>query len=207
MPIIILHGLYMHSIVMHPLRQQLTKLGYQAIALSYNTLSINEEKLFLQIDAALDCKQSNVLVGHSLGGLMIKRYLASRHPNTQHISHVITIGSPLQGASIVSKIEQLGLGMILGNATEYGLKKHHDSWHFPQKLGSIAGTLPIGMRTLLMGNQKESDGTVTVEETKIAGMTDHLETRTTHTSMLYNHYIAKQIDHFIRYDQFEHEKT
>lgn len=204
MQVIILHGLYMHSIVMHPLRQQLSKMGYQTTTISYNTVAINEEKLFHQIDSALSKDHTHVLVGHSLGGLMIKRYLASRQPDARLISHVVTIGSPLQGASIVSRIEQLGLGIILGNAVEHGLKKHQDKWNYPQKLGSIAGSVPIGMRTLLMGNHSESDGTVTVEETKIEGMTDHITTRTTHTSMLYNQYIAQQIDYFIRYDEFRH---
>lgn len=202
MKIIILHGLYMHGVVMQPLSQRLTKLGYRTEVLSYNSVAIDEGKVFRAIDAALDRRQPNILVGHSLGGLMIKHYLASRQPSAQQISHVLAIGSPLQGASIVGKIQQLGLGALLGNSASYGLQAHEDKWRFPQKLGSIAGTVPIGMRRLLMGNEPLSDGTVTVEETKIDGMTDHIETRTTHTSMIYNDYIARQIDHFIRSDTF-----
>ncbi|MEP8023993.1 triacylglycerol lipase, partial [Vibrio parahaemolyticus] len=95
MKIIILHGLYMHGLVMQPLSQKLRKLGYETQVLSYNTVAIDESSLFDSIDHSLNPLTANVLVGHSLGGLMIKRYLANRKPTTSLISHVVAIGSPL----------------------------------------------------------------------------------------------------------------
>ncbi|BBM67050.1 triacylglycerol lipase [Vibrio alfacsensis] len=203
MRIIILHGLYMHGLVMQPLSQKLKKLGYETRVISYNTVSIHEPSLFDSIDQALNPLTANVLVGHSLGGLMIKRYLASRQPTTSLVSHVIAIGSPLKGASIVSRIQDLGLGAILGNSPYHGLNKHEDVWRFPQKLGSIAGTMAIGARPILMHRDHTlSDGTVTVEETRLDGMQDHIETKQTHTSLIYNTFVPAQIDHFIRTDRF-----
>ncbi|MCG6284795.1 triacylglycerol lipase, partial [Vibrio diabolicus] len=167
MKIIILHGLYMHGLVMQPLSQKLRKIGYETQVLSYNTVAIDESSLFDSIDHSLNPLTANVLVGHSLGGLMIKRYLANRQPSTSLISHVVAIGSPLKGASIVGRIQDLGLGAILGNSPHHGLNRHDDAWDFPQKLGSIAGTMPIGARPLLIRNDNTmSDGTVTVEETR-----------------------------------------
>lgn len=76
---------------------------------------------------------------------------------------------------------------MLGNSPKHGLNMHEDVWDFPQKLGSIAGTIPLGARPfLLMDTQTMSDGTVTVEETKISGMTDHVLTKNSHTSMIYS---------------------
>ncbi len=187
---------------MLPLSQRMEKMGYQTEVISYNTVSIDEHKVFPAIDQALDPNQVNVLVGHSLGGVVIKRYLASRKPDATTISHVVAIGSPINGASIVGKIQQMGLGVLLGNSAEFGLNKHHDTWAFPQKLGSLAGTIPVGVRSILMGRETHSDGTVTVDETKITGMTDHHKVRNTHTSMIYSSSVAEQIDHFIRYDRF-----
>lgn len=46
MKIVILHGLYMHGLVMQPLAQRLNKLGYQTEVISYNTLAIDDEKYF-----------------------------------------------------------------------------------------------------------------------------------------------------------------
>ncbi|WP_029842799.1 cob(I)alamin adenolsyltransferase/cobinamide ATP-dependent adenolsyltransferase [Vibrio parahaemolyticus] len=203
MKIIILHGLYMHGLVMQPLSQKLRKLGYETQVISYNTVAIDESSLFDSIDHSLNPLTANVLVGHSLGGLMIKRYLANRKPTTSLISHVVAIGSPLKGASIVGRIQDLGLGAILGNSPHHGLNKHDDAWAFPQKLGSIAGTVPIGARPLLIRNDNTmSDGTVTVEETRLDGMQDHIEVKHTHTSLIYNTFVPQQIDHFIRTDYF-----
>ncbi|HHF2969525.1 TPA: triacylglycerol lipase [Vibrio diabolicus] len=203
MKIIILHGLYMHGLVMQPLSQKLRKLGYETQVLSYNTVAIDESSLFDSIDHSLNPVTTNVLVGHSLGGLMIKRYLANRKPSANLISHVVAIGSPLKGASIVGRIQDLGLGAILGNSPHHGLNKHDDAWGFPQKLGSIAGTMPIGARPLLIRNDNTmSDGTVTVEETRLDGMQDHIEVKQTHTSLIYNTFVPQQIDHFIRTDYF-----
>ncbi|HGS5725683.1 cobinamide adenolsyltransferase [Vibrio parahaemolyticus] len=203
MKIIILHGLYMHGLVMQPLSQKLRKLGYETQVISYNTVAIDESSLFDSIDHSLNPLTANVLVGHSLGGLMVKRYLANRKPTTSLISHVVAIGSPLKGASIVGRIQDLGLGAILGNSPHHGLNKHDDAWAFPQKLGSIAGTVPIGARSLLIRNDNTmSDGTVTVEETRLDGMQDHIEVKQTHTSLIYNTFVPQQIDHFIRTDYF-----
>ncbi|MBE3821928.1 triacylglycerol lipase [Vibrio parahaemolyticus] len=203
MKIIILHGLYMHGLVMQPLSQKLRKLGYETQVISYNTVAIDESSLFDSIDHSLNPLTANVLVGHSLGGLMIKRYLANRKLTTSLISHVVAIGSPLKGASIVGRIQDLGLGAILGNSPHHGLNKHDDAWAFPQKLGSIAGTVPIGARPLLIRNDNTmSDGTVTVEETRLDGMQDHIEVKQTHTSLIYNTFVPQQIDHFIRTDYF-----
>ncbi|RZR16848.1 triacylglycerol lipase [Vibrio vulnificus] len=208
MKIIMLHGLYMHGLVMQPLSLRLKKLGYQTQTLTYNTVNIDEEKVFQSIDKALSTTTGNVLVGHSLGGLMIKHYLASRRPALQQISHVVAIGSPLKGASIVTKIQELGLGAMLGNSPKHGLNMHEDIWDFPQKLGSIAGTIPLGARPfLLMDTQTMSDGTVTVEETKISGMTDQVLTKNSHTSMIYSRYIPDQIDHFILHSHFRQTES
>ncbi|ENM5893160.1 triacylglycerol lipase [Vibrio mimicus] len=206
MKIVILHGLYMHGLVMQPLAQRLNKLGYQTQVISYNTIAIDDEKVFQAIDQALSPRQVNVLVGHSLGGLMIKRYLRSRRPPLSLISHVVALGSPLKGASIVGKIQQMGFGAILGNAPLYGLELHQDTWELPQLLGSIAGTLPLGFRPILLGGSRLCDGTVTVAETQISGMADHLQLRQSHTGLVYSHKVAHQIDHFIRHGKFHHKK-
>lgn len=205
MKIIILHGLYMHGMVMQPLSQKLKKLGYQTQVITYNSVAINPNRLFNKIDHALSQNSNNVLVGHSLGGLIIKQYLESRKHTEERVSHVVTLGAPMQGASIVTRIQDLGIGTILGNSLHFGLREHRSRWNCPQKLGCIAGTLPIGARAFfLMDRRKPSDGTVTVEETTINGMTDHISTPSSHTSLIYSSFVPKQIHHFIQHDTFLH---
>ncbi|EGU43407.1 acetyltransferase/hydrolase [Vibrio ichthyoenteri ATCC 700023] len=193
----------MHAIVMQPLSRKLRELGFDTQTITYNSIAIDQDSIFEKIDGALSSDMTNLLVGHSLGGLVIKHYLASRRPSTEIISHIVTIGTPIKGASIVERIKQLGFSSILGNAPQHGLNLHDDRWEFPQKLGCIAGTLPLGARTLLMmDNSIQSDGTVTVDETKIDGMTDHIQTPRSHTSLIYSAFVPKQIQHFSQHDMF-----
>lgn len=204
MKVIILHGLYMHGMVMQPLGHKLRKYGYRTKILSYNSVAINEQRLFSLLDKTLSDSMPNILVGHSLGGLLIKRYLEDRQLPTSKVSHVVTIGSPLKGASIVTRIQELGMSAILGNSPDFGLRQHESAWALPQKLGSIAGTLPLGVRSLLlMDNRMMSDGTVTVEETRLEGMADHVEIKSSHTSLIYSALVPNQIHHFIQNSHFQ----
>ncbi|MGR5165588.1 alpha/beta fold hydrolase [Vibrio astriarenae] len=204
MNVVILHGLYMHGIVMQPLATNLEKHGYKTRIITYNSVAIDTQRIFKRIDRALDENGPNVLVGHSLGGLMIQRYLEDRQHGTDRVSHVVTIGSPLQGASIVSVIEEMGMGAFLGNSPQHGLAIQDNRWNLPQPLGSIAGNFDVGARRLLLGEMEASDGTVTVEETRIEGMTDHIITHFSHTALIYSQVVPNQIDHFIQNNQFQH---
>ncbi len=207
MKVVILHGLFMHGMVMQPLSHKLRNLGYKTKVLTYNSVAIDEQRIFSMIDNALSNSMPNILVGHSLGGLVIKHYLQSRQPNIQTISHAVVIGSPIKGASIVTRLQELKMDAILGNSPSFGLNQHEGKWNFKQKLGSIAGTLPLGVRPLLLMDSKSiSDGTVTIEETKIEGMTDHIGIKSSHTSLIYSSQVPQQIDHFVRNDHFLHIK-
>lgn len=207
MNIVLLHGLYMNALVMQPLKLKLEKLGYSAHVLNFSTVTIDTDLLFKSIDDALSSDQPNALIGHSLGGLIIQKYLAARQPSPQVISHVVTIGSPMQGAAIVRAIDEMGMSGILGDAKEFGLEPHDNQWQFPQKLGCIAGNMAWGVMPLLLGFDISSDGTVTVAETQIPGMTDHIETNNTHLTLLYSGEVAEQIDHFLSNDKFSIKKA
>ncbi|HHF0555878.1 esterase/lipase family protein [Vibrio parahaemolyticus] len=197
MKAVILHGLYMHGIVMMPLAKRLHGYGFDTEVLSYNSVSISEKSLFESIDKSLDPYGQNILIGHSLGGILIKRYLASRKPSIDTISHVVALGSPINGSSIARKLSDVGASLVLGNAIEHGLIEDDTQWHFPQKLFSIAGRLPIGIRPILIRDGEESDGTVTVNETKIDGMFKHQVIDSSHTSIIYSKLTAELIKKFV----------
>jgi hypothetical protein len=46
------------------------------------------------------------------------------------------------------------------------------------------------------------DGTVTVAETRVAGVVDHLEVRTSHTGLIYSRVVAQQAAAFLREGRF-----
>ncbi|MBY6188147.1 hypothetical protein KUV89_16130 [Marinobacter hydrocarbonoclasticus] len=201
--VILLHGLYMHELVMWPLARRLNRLGWQTECLSYNSLNIDTDALFDRIDSARPDGPA-YLVGHSLGGVLLHRYVDAR-PLPEH-SRVVTLGSPLQGALLADRLASWHLGGVIGNAGHNGLfSSGHRRWRSPVALGSLAGNAGFGFGQLLGGMpaDTEHDGTVLVPETRLEGMADHRILPVTHTSMLLSEAVAAQTDRFLRQGRFD----
>ncbi len=201
MKIMLLHGLFMHRLIMTPMAKRLQKLGWQVENLSYPSTRTDRRRLFKIFDQLIG-DGPVLMVGHSLGGLVIKDYLKTHQVPLSKVPMVITLGTPHQGAKIAKDLEKLNIQKMLGSSLQFGLlpKDFESAWHLPQQLISIAGNIKLGARPLLdrvwREEVEESDGTVSIAETKIAGMSEHIIVRHTHTSMLYSRDVVKLINQF-----------
>ncbi len=201
MKIILLHGLFMHSLIMSPLAKRLTKLGWQVENLSYPSTKTDKRHLFKKLDDVVEHGPA-LMVGHSLGGLVIKEYLLTHQVSVEKVPMVITLGTPHQGSRIVEELQKINLHTLLGTSIDFGLipTEFEQEWPLPQKLISIAGKLKIGARPLLERVMRdditESDGTVSVAETEIPGMSKHIVINHSHTSMVYAKQTVTLIDQF-----------
>ncbi|MDD9194479.1 acetyltransferase [Aliivibrio sp. S3MY1] len=203
--IVVLHGLYMHGVVMKPLAERLKKKGHTVQIISYNSLRINEMVLFKRIHSCLSVSKKNVVLGHSLGGILAVHFANYHQDINTPLDAIVTIGSPLQGASIAKELQSKKLGFILGSSQAQGLVDIAKlTANCP--IGSIAGTLPIGLRPPMIRDHQPSDGTVTVQETLLPELTDHLCLNYSHTSLLYATETAKQVDYFIENHKFKKEE-
>jgi protein involved in ribonucleotide reduction len=71
-------------------------------------------------------------------------------------------------------------------------------------LGIIAGTKTFNpILSLMLPNP--DDGKVTLENTKVEGMKDFIALPVTHTFMMKNKKVIKQVLHFLKNGQFVHE--
>jgi hypothetical protein len=192
----------MNRLVMLPLAKRLEAMGFETQIVTYKTTRVNRKELFAKIDDALSDDKLNVILGHSLGGVMGLEYLKKRGLPTSKVSHLITLGSPLNGSSIAQRLVDLRIGKYMGESLSNELKPRQREWLGQQKLGSMTGNLPIGFRGVLLPEEMESDGTVAVAETKIDGMSDHVVVPSSHTSIIYSQTTPELVKKFIEEGSF-----
>ncbi|ADJ28346.1 esterase/lipase family protein [Nitrosococcus watsonii] len=202
--VILLHGIWMKSLYLYPLAKYLSIQGYRTICFSYRSLQDSPSKTLHHLHNYLESLETETIhfVGHSLGGLLIQRLL-KKYPK-QTPGGVVALGTPFTGSIVAQRLyaHQLGRYLLGQNAEESLLIESAPSWQFTQKLGIIAGTRSFGVGQLITRLPQPNDGTVSVAETKLAGMTDHCLVRTNHTGLPLSPIVAKLTVTFLHYNRF-----
>lgn len=204
--IVLVHGLWMKGPEMFVLRRRLRKAGYCVYQFSYrslaNDLAGNARKLqrFLAHVEA-ECVH---FVAHSLGGLVV-RCLFHDFPE-QRPGRIVTLGTPHSGSYVAEWMTRSGvLRRLLGRSLP-ALTGKVSPWHGERQLGSVAGSLGIGMGMVLRELPRPNDGTVTVASTRLDGMTDHITVKVSHMGLLFSHESVEQIIAFLSTGHFEHQE-
>ncbi len=71
------------------------------------------------------------------------------------------------------------------------------------EVGVIAGNRGLGLGQLLIsGLPKPNDGVVTVEETRLRGMKDHIVMKVSHSGMLFSSRAAHEVCAFLKDGRF-----
>jgi len=145
-----------------------------------------------------------ILVGHSLGGLVLLRLL-ERFPGLPP-GRVVFLGTPSVGSKAVTAIARVGwLAPLLGSCvTEELMSPQSRAWTSDRELGVIAGTLPLGLGQLFARFDEPSDGTIAVSETRLPGASDHLVLPVSHMGMLISSRVAEECAGFLRNGRFAH---
>ena len=202
--VVLVHGLWMHGLIMRWLAKRLQEAGYLTREFSYHTVShsVDENANALR-NFIKDIDADRIhLVGHSLGGIVILHML-NRYPETVS-GRVVLLGSPLRGSRVAAAMASKGLGRLLGKSQDGGLVEPAEfgEWNGRQELGLIAGTRAFGVGQVIHHLPRPHDGTVAVEETEISGARDRLLLPVTHTSMLFSKDVANAVRNFLRQGVF-----
>ena len=143
-------------------------------------------------------------VTHSLGGVMVRAYLA-QHPMPQ-LGRVVMLAPPNHGSEYVDVAGdwRLFAGLLGPTAAQLGTAPTSLPNRLPGadfEVGVIAGTgnvNPLGAM-LIDGTD---DGTVSVASTRLAGMRDFIEVPVSHTFIMRNREVARQTIEFLRSGHF-----
>jgi pimeloyl-ACP methyl ester carboxylesterase len=204
--IVLVHGLWMRGPSMSVLARHLTALSYSVESFDYHSVGGGPEAAVSELAEVLARSKAEQVhvVGHSLGGL-IALETVRQYPYKKP-GRVVCMGSPLSGSQTAKRLSLWPGGTFLLGKSGAWLQKGVAAWDQDRQVGVIAGTTPLGIGLLVNGFLPESDGTVTVSETRLPGITDHCVMSVTHTGMVLSAQVAKQVDHFLRQGHFEHKK-
>jgi pimeloyl-ACP methyl ester carboxylesterase len=204
--VILVHGLWLSGWALAPLRARLEHAGFRAPSFSYHSLrddlDTNARELARFVDTHRGARTH--VVGHSLGGLVALRMLALLGAVVD--GRVVLLGSPVGGSAAARSVERLPFGRaLLGHSLPEWLAMKPPGPDASHDVGVIAGSLGTGAGVLIADLPGLHDGTVTVDETRVAGMRDHIVLPVSHTGLLTSGRVAQQVIAFLRDGQFDRE--
>ncbi len=205
--VVYVHGLWLSGAESIGLRRYLARtLPCDARVFPYSSLSAGIDGHARALARYLGSITASTLhlVGHSLGGVVILKYfeLGFTPPSS---GRVVLLGSPVRGSVAARRFAELPFGRaLLGPAArEELLGARERRWRGDRDLGIIAGNRPVGLGRLLGTWPAPGDGTVLVEETRVAGARAALELPVGHTGFLFSRAVARQTMLFLRDGHFE----
>jgi len=142
-----------------------------------------------------------VVIGHSLGGLVILAMLAEHTEIPVH--RVVLLGSPYADSAAVHGMERFGWSRrAIGRSVRDWLKQPRPAIPDGVELGVIAGDLPVGLGRVFVRMPAASDGVVLVEETHVPGARDSILLHISHSAMLISPAVAAQVCAFLATGRF-----
>ena len=203
--VVFVHGLWMTGRESLLLRRRLAHgFGFEVHAFHYPTVSSPMASIVDRLQQCVQELRPQVLhlVGHSLGGLVIYRFL-ERYPD-QPPGRVVFLGTPCVASRAVTRAARYRLiATAIGRPVrEELLRPCERCWAFNRELGIIAGTLRLGLGQFFARFNEECDGTVAVSETRLPGATDHITLPVSHMGMLISARVARETGTFLQRGRF-----
>ena len=206
--VVLLHGLARSDGSMEEMAEGLTENGFFVINHDYPSTEHPIEELSRSAirEAASGCPKGSKIhfVAHSLGAILVRYYL--EYHELDNLGRVVMLGPPNKGSHVVDAMAEIpGFELINGPA---GLQLGTEQSSLPNSLGEadfevgiIAGTKSINL-FLSQFLPNPDDGKVSVESTKLEGMSDHITVPVSHPFLMKDEEVIEQTIHFLRHGQF-----
>ena len=209
--VVVLHGIGMSRSWMLGLARVLKKSGYIVHNVSYPSRHKGFEQLvedhIAPVMLRIPAGHKVDFVGHSMGGILI-RFYAKIYGSTR-IGRAVMIGTPNHGSEVADYLRRWpAFGWFFG-AAGLGLGTRHGDAHaaLPPvdfECGVIAGSsnwlhFPLSYMT---GLPEPNDGLVTVDSTRIEGMSDHAVLNVDHSMMVWTPEVWRHAVAFLETGKF-----
>jgi pimeloyl-ACP methyl ester carboxylesterase len=208
--VVLLHGISRTARSFGKMETALVGAGFMTLNLDYASrrkplaalaedIHPDIERFVQDIDGAIH------FVGHSMGGLLARVYLANYRPH--HPGRVVMLGTPNSGSEIADGLKNFPLyraffgpaGQQLG--TERDAVTHALLPAIDYPVGIIAGNRSVDpLAGIFLA--RPHDGRVSVANTKLDGMADHIVVPTAHPFLPRNAVVIAQTLAFLRDGRF-----
>ena len=213
--VIVLHGLFRSAAAMNRICRYLREEGgYTVFNVTYPTTRgslADHARSLARVVASLEGITELNFVGHSLGNLVVRHYLADHtraelgvHPD-RRIKRIVMLGPPNQGAQIAESLAGVGLFHVVAGTSGSQLARQ---WSDLQEdlatpaceFGILAGGRGgRGYNPLLDG---DNDLIVSVEATRLPGATDFAVLPVIHTLMMDDRTVQQHTLRFLKHGYF-----
>ena len=200
--VLLLHGLWMPGMAMHWLAGKLQAAGFDTEVFSYLSVADGPDRAVPRLIEAIGDRELDI-VAHSLGGLIALQALTDA-PQLK-VRRVVCLGSPLTGSGAAAGMAHWPMtAALLGRSARLLREGFRACPVCGAEVGVVAGRVPHGLGALFAGFGEEHDGTVAVEETRLAGVKDHVVVDASHSGLLFSAEAAGQAVAFLRDGAFGH---
>lgn len=207
--VILLHGLGRSARSMAPLADALAERGYRVRSLDYPSRRASIDELADELAREVEdcCSRPPVrvhFVGHSLGGILVRAYLARTRPPL--LGRVVLLAPPNQGSELADGLADHALLRWLAGPAAAELGTGDAS--VPRRLGAVDYELGV-----LTGDRSWSplrswlipgadDGAVAVARARVEGMRDFRVVPETHTFIMRSPQVAQEVGRFLETGRF-----
>jgi len=208
--VVLIHGLNRSSRAMEPMAEALREAGFSTVNVDYPSQAGPVEVLApMAVDTGLKgCHDAGAkrihFVTHSIGGILL-RYAHQSSP-IPDLGRVVMLAPPNQGSEVIDVTRDWPTSELFAGMA--GLQLGTDPDGIPRQLGPvdfelgvIAGTGSINfvMSAMLPG---PNDGKVSVESTRVDGMTDFLIVSNSHRYITESEEVIRNTTAFLRVGSF-----
>ena len=210
--VVLVHGLSWFRDTLKPAEKHLNALGYHTVHVHYASRKADIRNVVdgrvrdAITEHCTDPNRKIHFVGHSMGGIMIRKYLKSYEIG--NLGKVVLMATPNQGTELAETLKRsiTPVRKVFGKAVE---QLGTTSCSLPNTLGA-----PDFEPGIIMGSRSAfpflspfvpgtDDGVVAVEAGKVEGMRDFIVTPTNHCNIAREEEVLRQIAFFLVHGTFD----